>query len=545
MDYKKLAELIFPDVKTSPEELEAKYPERNLPEGARVTRVAPSPTGFIHLGGLYQALIDSRLAKQSGGVFYLRIEDTDRKRLVEGAVDGIIKTFADYGIEFDEGATASGDKGAYGPYRQSERREVYRVYAKKLMSEGRAYPCFCTPEKLEEIHALQTERKDDPGYYGKYAVCRDLSYEEVEEKVKAGTPFTVRFRSEGDKKKTVPFKDEIKGDLLVPQNDNDFVLLKSDGLPTYHLAHAVDDHLMRTSLVVRGEEWLSTLPYHLELFYALGFKRPKYAHTAHIMKNDGGGKRKLSKRHDPEAAVSYYFENGYTAPAVKEYLYGLISSSFEEWRRSNKGAAGDEFPLSLKKMSVSGCLFDTDKLNDVSRTVLSELSADELYKTLEGWAPVFEPKLYEYMKAAPEKIKAIISIGRGGGKPRKDLTTLRDALPYVSYFFEDGFEPSDDAILKSADAKEILKDYLSVYSEKDDRDGWFGRIRDLSERHGYCPDMKRYKAEPEKYKGSVSDVSSIIRLAVTGRVNTPDMYEVMQILGKETVLKRIKEETER
>ncbi len=539
MDYKKLSELIFPNVTKTPEEIEARYPQRELKEGARVTRFAPSPTGFIHLGGLYQALLDSHIAHQSGGVFFLRIEDTDQKRLVDGAVEGIINTFSSFGIEFDEGAVSEGDKGNYGPYRQSERKELYHVFAKKLMSEGRAYPCFCTTEELEAQHERQTAAKADPGYYGEYAVCRNLPLEEIEKRLAENKPYIVRFRSEGDKTKTVAFKDEIKGELQVPQNDNDFVLLKSDGLPTYHFAHAVDDHLMRTTVVVRGEEWLSTLPYHLELFYALGFKRPQFAHTTHIMKNENGGKRKLSKRKDPEAAVTYYAENGYAAEAVKEYLWTLLSSSFEEWRRANPTLPSSEFKLKLSKMSISGCLFDMDKLNDVSRNYLSRLSGAEVMALIDNWAPDYDKELYALMEKDRAKIEAIVSVGRGGQKPRKDLTTLKDVFPYVSYFFDEHFVPSESEILKSDDAKAILKDYAEIWSPEDEQTEWFEKIKELAARHGYCPDTKQYKKDPTGFKGHVGDVSAIIRLAVTGRESTPDMCAVMKILGKETVIKRL------
>ena len=540
MDYNKLAELIFPNVTLTPDDLEAKYPERNLPEGARVTRVAPSPTGFIHLGGLYQAVLDEHVAHQSGGVFYLRIEDTDRKRLVDGAVENIIDSFAFFGINFDEGAGKNGaDIGNYGPYRQSERREIYHVFAKKLMSEGRAYPCFCTAEELEKQHELQASLKADPGYYGEYAKCRNLSLEQIEANIKAGMSYIIRFKSEGDKKITVKFKDEIKGELTLPQNDNDFVLLKTDGLPTYHFAHAVDDHLMRTTHVVRGEEWLSTLPYHLELFRALGFKCPKYAHTAQIMKGENGGKRKLSKRKDPEAAVTYYVENGYPAIAVKKYLFTLLSSSFEEWLKANKNESISKFPLKLSKMSISGCLFDNDKLNDISKTVLSEMTADEVFELLKTWAPEYDKPLNELIVKNGDFIKAILSIGRGGAKPRKDLTTLKDVFDYVKYFFDEYFEPSQSELLKTDDAKAILNGYALIWSEADEQDVWFEKIKTLSEALGYCPNTKEYKQNPEGYKGHVGDVSAIIRLAVTGRESSPDMCTVLKLLGKEKILRRI------
>lgn len=541
IDHYALAELLFPHIKMTPEEIEAKYPPRRLPEGAKVTRMAPSPTGFMHLGNLFSAIADERLAHQSGGVFILRIEDTDLKRSVPGAVETILNVFADYKLPFDEGVTADGETGAYGPYRQRQRAELYQTYGKWLVQQGKAYPCFCSEEELAEIHKTQEERKENFGYYGKYAVHRDMPFEAIEEKIKAGEPFVLRFRSPGDPSRRVKFTDQVKGAMEFPENEQDVVLLKSDGIPTYHFAHVVDDHLMGTTHVVRGEEWLATLPFHVQLFQAMGWKLPKYVHTAQLMKMDNGNKRKLSKRKDPELALTYYKEQGYCVAAVKEYILTLLNSNFEDWRLANPDAPMEDFPYTTKKMGVSGALFDIEKLEDVSKNVISRMTADEVYSQLTCWAQEFDPAFYALLTRDEAYTKAILNIGRGGKKPRKDIAVWSGAKEYMSFFFDELFAPEYDLPekLSKADARQILEGYAKDYNPDDDSDAWFACVKSLTERLGYTADMKAYKKDPDAYKGSVSDVSMVIRLAVTGRRNSPDLCEIMKLLGKERSLGRI------
>lgn len=434
MDYKKLADLLFPNKLVDVDFYEERYPLRNLPEGAKVTRFAPSPTGFLHIGALYGALVDERLAHQSNGVFYLRIEDTDSKREVENGVVQIINDFASFGVKFDEGVTQDGEIGNYGPYTQSKRKAIYNTFAKELVLRGRAYPCFCSEEELASMRDAQGKNKENFGYYGKYAKCRDLSLEEIEQRISNGDPYVLRFRSEGNPDVKVKFTDLIKGDMEFPQNNMDMVVLKTDKMPTYHFAHVVDDHLMRTTHVVRGEEWLSTLPFHLELFEALDFKKPKYAHTAQVLKLDGDSKRKLSKRLDPEAAVSYYAQQGYPADAVMEYLLTLLNSNFEMWRDANPDKSIYDFPFSLKKMSVSGALFDLSKLNDISKNYIAKMETNDVYKAIEKWAGHNNYGFYKQLTDNMKYARDILSIGRGGPKPRKDLINFASSIDYMSIF---------------------------------------------------------------------------------------------------------------
>lgn len=541
MDYSHLADLLYPSVTTLPEDMEKRYPPRQLAEGAKVTRFAPSPTGFLHIGNLYGAFTDERLAHTTNGVFYLRIEDTDAKRAVPNGVALIIETLAKLGVYFDEGAVIGGDNGAYGPYRQSERAEIYQTYAKQLIREGKAYPCFCTEEELGAIRARQEAEKKTPGYYGEYAVWRDAAIEKIEERLRAGAPFVLRFRSEGDASRKLKFTDEIKGVIDVTENDIDHVILKSDGIPTYHFAHAVDDHLMRTTHVVRDESWLSTLPFHLQLFKALGFKLPKYCHTAQVLKLDGGNKRKISKRKDPEAALTFYHAEGYPAAATREYLMTLLNSNFEEWRLANPTAEIENFKFTTKKMSVSGSLFDLDKLNDISKNVISRLTAGEAYALALAWAREFDPELASLLEADPGYAESILAIGRGGAKPRKDLTTWKDVRAYVSFFYDALFEPDYalPAAVSKADAAEICRRFGESYDTADEQPAWFEKIKQIAAALGYAPETKLYKKEPEAYKGHVGDVSMALRVAVTGRQNSPDLFEVMRILGRERVLARL------
>lgn len=541
MDYEKLANLLFPDVTETPDDMEKRYPPRNLPEGAKVTRMAPSPTGFMHLGNLFGAITDERLAHQSGGIFMLRIEDTDKKREVEGGVETIISVFKKFGLNFDEGALADGEIGNYGPYRQRQRADIYHVFAKKLVSEGKAYPCFCTEEELSAMREQQEAKGVNPGYYGEWAAWRNRSMEEIEAAIAKGKTWVLRFRSEGDPEKYIHLNDLVKGKIDMPENDQDIVLLKSDGIPTYHFAHVVDDHLMRTTHVVRGEEWLATWPVHVQLFAALGWKMPKYIHTAQLMKMDGGSKRKLSKRKDPELALDFYFAEGYPVPSVIEYLLTLLNSNFEEWRIANPKEPYSNFKFTTNKMSVSGSLFDLDKLRDVSKNVVSMLSTEEVWSYLTDWAEKYDRDFYMILAAEPEYAKSIISIGRGIPKPRKDIAVWSEMKEYMAFFYDELFVPGSEypQNMSTEDIKAVLKKYKDIYNENDDQTAWFGKIKDLSVELGYAASPKEYKQNPDAFKGHVGDVSAVIRMAVTGRVNSPDMFAVMSVMGKNKVISRI------
>ncbi|MCI7725961.1 MAG: glutamate--tRNA ligase [Clostridiales bacterium] len=541
MDYQALAALLFPDVAETPESLEEKYPPRQLPEGAVVTRMAPSPTGFVHLGNLVQGLTAERMAHQSGGVLFLRVEDTDAKREVPGAVEVLINTLKHYGIHFDEGATMDGDNGAYGPYRQRQRADIYHVYAKKLVSEGMAYPCFCTEEQLAAMREQQEANKETTGYYGKYAMWRDRSLEDIQAQLDAGNPWVLRFRSTGSIENQFKFDDLVKGKLTITENDIDHVLLKSDGIPTYHFAHAVDDHLMRTTHVVRGDEWLPTLPFHIQLFKALGFKLPKYVHIGPLMKMDGTSKRKLSKRKDPELALTYYKAEGFPVEAVYEYIMTLLNSNFEDWRRANPDAPADTFKFSPKKLNPAGSLFDYAKLTDVSKNVISRMDAEKVYTLLNEWAQEFDPDFGAKLTADPEYAKKILAIGRGGKKPRKDLAVWKDAKPYMGFFYDEYLQqPEFDARFDKTVIVDVLNRFSNSYNPADDSGTWFDKVKGITTDIGFTTDMKAYKANPDAFAGTVTDVSTMIRLAVTGQVNSPDLYTVMQILGQERTLQRIR-----
>ena len=546
MDYKDLANAIFPDAKDITY-YEEKYPERNLKEGAIVTRFAPSPTGFVHIGGLYQSLIARKLANQTEGVFLLRIEDTDQKREVENGITDIVQSLDRFGIEPDEGMVSETEgKGNYGPYRQSMRKEIYQSYAKYLIEQGKAYPCFCTPEDLEEMREKQENAKIRPGYYGVWAKCRNITVEEAIEKINNGEKYIVRFKSPGREDRKIKHHDVIKGNVDFPENDQDIVIIKADGLPTYHFAHAVDDHLMRTTHVIRGDEWLSSVPLHLQLFHELGFKPPKYAHIAPIMKNDNGNKRKLSKRKDPEAAVSYYDEMGIPKEAVNEYLLNIANSNFENWRRANKDKSIDEFELQLNKMSVSGALFDMVKLLDVGKTVISKFTAEEVYEKAYKWAKKYDKELEDMLKDKEYALK-IFGIERGNKKPRKDIAKWSDVKESIEYMYDDKFFAKEQeypyqVINEKEDIDKILELYVNnYYDENDDKQQWFDKIKELSGELGYAKEVKEYKANPDSYKAHVGDVSTVLRVALTGRTNTPDMYEIMQVLGKECIEKRSEE----
>ncbi len=542
MDYKKLTELIFEKPLPSLEEIIKKYPKRELKEGAKVTRMAPSPTGFMHLGNLYAALTNERLAHLGDGILYLRIEDTDQKREVEGGVEAIIKALGDFDIKFDEGATIDGENGIYGPYKQRQREEIYKAFVKKLMLEGKAYPCFCSEEDLNDLRKKQEEEKEDNiGYRGKWARCRDLTLEEVEENLKNNIPYVVRFKSEGNVNNKFKFTDLVKGDLELTENDMDIVILKSDGIPTYHFAHVVDDFLMGTTHVVRGDEWLATLPIHLQLFRTLELKAPKYMHISPLMKMDGETKRKLSKRKDPELALEYYKKEGYVPVCVLNYLMTLLNSNFEEWADKNPDKSYKDFPFSPKKMSVSGALFDLVKLDDVSKNYISLMKAEEVFELVLEYAKNYDEEFYKLLSANREKTIAILNIGRGGAKPRKDIARLSQIKDYISYFFDEIFEP-DYTFPKEVceeDRKAVLADYISTYDENDDSGEWFNKIKQISEKYGYTTNMKEYKKNPQDFKGNIAHISSVIRVAVCGRMNTPDMYDVLKVLGKDKVKARI------
>ena len=544
MDYKDLANLIFPEAKDI-SYYEEKYPERNLKEGAIVTRFAPSPTGFVHIGGLYQGLIAKKLAKQTEGVFFVRIEDTDQKRQVENGTLEIITSLNNFGFEPDEGMINETEfKGNYGPYKQSLRKEIYQAYAKYLIEQGKAYPCFCSQEELEEIRQKQEVAKIRPGYYGVWAKCRNLTVEEMAEKIKAGEKYIIRFKSPGREDRKIKHHDIIKGNVDFPENDQDIVIIKADGLPTYHFAHAIDDHLMRTTHVIRGDEWLSSVPLHLQLFHELGFKAPKYAHIAPIMKNDNGNKRKLSKRKDPEAAVSYYVELGIPKEAVNEYLLNIANSNFENWRRANKEASIDEFELQLNKMSVSGALFDMVKLLDVGKNVISKFTAEEVYNQSLEWAEVYDKKLAEILKKDKEYALKVFGIERGNKKPRKDIAKWSDVRENIEYMYDEMFDSKKQnyeyqVISEKENIEKILKLYIEkYYDDNDDKQTWFDKIKELSGEMGYAKEVKEFKENPGKYKAHVGDVSTVLRVALTARTNTPDMYEIMKILGKDRIRAR-------
>lgn len=554
MDYLKLADLLFPDVKETPEDLEARFPERDLPEGAKVTRIAPSPTGFFHFGGLFPATVCERLAHQSGGVFYLRLEDTDSKREVKGAAGFIVKALDHYNIRFDEGVTADGDKGAYGPYTQSKRVDIYHVFAKKLVQDGRAYPIFSTDEELDELKALDKKaeiksvnwEEDAAARHEAMIKRREFTMEQVEAELAAGHKFALFAIADGDPEKKFKITDLVKGPLEIPENDEDVVLLKSDGIPTYHFAHVVDDHLMRTTHVIRGEEWLPSLPKHVMLFRYLGFKLPKYMHIAQLMRLDEhGNKKKLSKR-DMGANLDDYRRMGYCPDAVNEYVMTLLNSNYEEWHAQNPDKTYLDFPFSIKKMSSSGCLFDIEKLNDVSKNVLSKFTAAQIFDGVCGYAKTEDPDFYETLVSGRAYAESILAIGRGGTKPRKDFATYADIKPYMSFFYDKYFSRDDQMPedKDKTDVKAALVGFVKTYDENDDQTVWFEKLKDIAEQIGYARETKLYKKAPDQFKGHVGDVASFIRIAVTGRQNSPDLYEVMKILGKERVISRINEAAE-
>lgn len=531
-----LAELLFPDVTKTPDDMEKEFPPRNLPEGAKVTRIAPSPTGFVHFGNLFPAFVSERLARQSGGVFLLRIEDTDNQRKVEGAVETIISSFSYYGLEFDEGVTACGDSGSYGPYSQSQRAHIYHVFAKDLVKRGLAYPCFLTKEELESMRAEQERQKVLPGVYGDWSKYRDCGIDEIKALIDSGKPYVLRLRSPGKQGGRIAFTDLIKGQLELDENYVDQVLLKSDGIPTYHFAHAIDDHLMRVTHVVRGEEWLSSLPLHLQLFKLLGFKAPKYLHISLLMKLDGSSKRKLSKRHDPEAALTYYRKQGYPAQSVREYVMTLLNSNYEEWRMQNPSLPLEQFKFTTAKMPHSGSLFDLQKLDDVSKNVIAAMTASDVYDSVCDWAHEFDSELYDLLVSDADYARSIFEIGRNDAKPRKDLAKWSEVSEYIGFFYDSLFDRREPL---PENAGEILVKYKQVYDECDSAQLWFEHLREFAVSLGYAAKPKDYKQNPDMYKGHVGDVSMALRIAITGKSKSPDLYCIMQILGKDRVLDRI------
>lgn len=538
----KLADLLFPHISNTTQYYENLYPERGLKEGARVTRFAPSPTGFLHFGNLFTCLISYKTAKSTNGVFYVRVEDTDQKRKIDGAVGVMLAGLSDYGIAPDEGVIAENEeKGAYGPYYQSQRKEIYQTFAKKLVEQGFAYPCFCTAQELDELRASQ-ENEDTKGYYGKYARCRNLTYDEIKKKIENKEPWTLRLKSPGSESRKCVFEDMIKGKIEMPENVQDIVLLKSDGIPTYHFASVVDDHLMRTTHIVRGDEWIASCPVHIQLNKLLGFKTPKLVHVAPIMKTDGGGKRKLSKRKDPEAAVSYYSEQGYPAAGVNEYMMTLANSNFEDWRRANKNEDISKFPFNIKKMSVSGALFDIAKLNDISKNVISQMNCDEVYSLSYEWAKKYNKPLAALYGQDENRAKAILNIDRENKKPRKDIAKWSDIPDYISYMFDETFEPCYELCQNATPqlAADVLEKYISIVNLNDDKDTWFARIKELCEKVGCTPAVKEFRQNPQAFRGHVGDVSTIIRVALTGRTNTPDLYEITRLLGESRVEQRLR-----
>ena len=540
--YAKLANTMFPNITKTPADYEEQFPQRQLAEGARVTRIAPSPTGYLHLGTFFTSMVNRMTADSTGGLFFFRLEDTDKKREVEGGADDILKGMNDFGLTIDEGFVAPGEiKGAYGPYQQSQRADIYHAYVKTLVEQNLAYPCFCSEEARQAAREQQEAAQDRTGYYGKYAVCRNLTAEEALAKIEAGESYVVRLRSMGSEENRIKFDDMIKGTIEMPENDEDIVLLKSDGIPTYHFAHAVDDHLMRTTHVIRGDEWISSVPKHLQLFKTLGFKAPKYAHVSPIMVEDNGNKRKLSKRKDPQAAMHFYAQQGYPADSVLEYLLTIANSDFEDWRRANPTAARNTFKFNLKKMSVSGALFDLNKLNDVSKTTIARMDAETVADKVIAWAEEYAPDFAALLKRDRAYTVAMFSIDRYNAKPRKDIAMWSEVPEYVSYFFPELYNNTLELPehISPADAAAVLSAYKGVYNDAEDKDAWFATIKSICENLGFCPDVKQYKADPTAWKGHVGDVSSIIRIAITGRRNTPDLCSIMQTLGLDTVHSRL------
>lgn len=544
MDYKELAELLYPNVTKKIDDYEKMYPERNLKEGAVVSRFAPSPTGFVHMGSLLTAFIAAKVPKDTDGIFYLRIEDTDSKRSVENGIQGIIDDLANFDIEIDEGAISeTKEKGSYGPYIQTKRKEIYDTFAKYLVQNGYAYPCFCSEEELDDIRKIEESKKERIGYYGKYAKCRNLTLEEVQEHLNKGDKFVLRLKSNGDFNRKIEVNDLVRGKIEFPENDIDTVLIKSDGIPVYHFAHVIDDHLMRTTHVLRGEEWLSSTPVHLQLFRMFGFKPPKYAHLGLVMKIDEDGtRRKLSKRKDPEAAVSYYHEKGIPKEAVKLYLMTIANSNFEEWLNQNPDKTIDDFKFNFKKMSMSGSLFDLEKLLNISRNYISRLTKEEVYEALLAWTKEYDTDFHNLITKYENYTKDILNIEREQKKPRKDYESYSEIKNQIFYMYDELYNPTNyewGSITDKQEIKNILNEYINNYFDVSDKEVWFNKIKELTEEFGYCSNMKEYKENPSLYKGNIADISTVLRVAITSKSMTPDLYEIMKLLGKDRIMQRI------
>ena len=538
-----LANLIFPNITKTVEDYEKMYPERNLPEGAKVTRYAPSPTGFIHIGALLSSFTGDMIARQSNGVFYLRIEDTDTERTIENGINVIIEGLKEFGVDFDEGPLSDGTfKGNYGPYVQSQRKEIYHAFIKHLIIEGKAYPCFCTKEENDAIREHQTAGKKRIGYYGKYAKCRNIPTSEAIERIKNGDKYIIRLKSPGCFDRRIVIDDLIKGRIEMPENDIDIPIMKGDGLPTYHFAHLVDDHLMRTTHITRGDEWIPSLPIHIQLFQMFGFKAPKYAHLSPISKNDNGTVRKISKRKDPEAAMSYYHKEGIPSYAVMLYLATLMNSNFEEWYNQNKDNKYTDFKFDFKKMSKSCPLFDGEKLNNISKTYFSLLKASDIYNDACEYFNKYDKEFYDIFTKDKDYSINLLNIEREVKKPRKDIASYKDIKKEFNYMYDELFDSIESYewqnITDINDIKEILNTYISMYDINDDKNEWFNKCKELCDKLGYASDMKEYKANPEKYKGNVADVTTVIRVALTKRAQTPDLYELLKLIGVDGIKSR-------
>ena len=538
-----LANLIFPNITKTVEDYEKMYPERNLPEGAKVTRYAPSPTGFIHIGALLSSFTGDMIARQSNGVFYLRIEDTDTERTIENGINVIIEGLKEFGVDFDEGPLSDGTfKGNYGPYVQSQRKEIYHAFIKHLIIEGKAYPCFCTKEENDAIREHQTAGKKRIGYYGKYAKCRNIPTSEAIERIKNGDKYIIRLKSPGCFDRRIVIDDLIKGRIEMPENDIDIPIMKGDGLPTYHFAHLVDDHLMRTTHITRGDEWIPSLPIHIQLFQMFGFKAPKYAHLSPISKNDNGTVRKISKRKDPEAAMSYYHKEGIPSYAVMLYLATLMNSNFEEWYNQNKDKKYTDFKFDFKKMSKSCPLFDGEKLNNISKTYFSLLKASDIYNDACEYFNKYDKEFYDIFTKDKDYSINLLNIEREVKKPRKDIASYKDIKKEFNYMYDELFDSIESYewqnITDINDIKEILNTYISMYDINDDKNEWFNKCKELCDKLGYASDMKEYKANPEKYKGNVADVTTVIRVALTKRSQTPDLYELLKLIGVDGIKSR-------
>ena len=548
MTNKDLAELIFPNITKTIEDYEKMYPKRDLPADAIVTRAAPSPTGYTHMGTLFQAFISKKAAKDTNGVFFIRIEDTDRERLVEDAVDVITTDLRYFEVTPDEGVISSNEEiGNYGPYTQSDRKEIYQAFMKHLLEQGLAYPCFCTKEEKEEMTSSQEKRKDRIGYYGRYAKCRKIPVNDAYEKIKRGEPFTLRLKSPGDFNKKIIVNDLIKGKISFPENDMDIVIMKQDGLPTYHFAHLVDDHLMHTTHVIRGDEWLSSLPTHIQLFQVFGFEAPKYAHISPILKEDNGVKRKLSKRKDPEAQMSYYREKGIPVKAVELYLMTLANTNFEQWWDANKDKTIDDFKYDFKKTSKSGGLFDVEKLHNISKNYLARIKATDFYDMLVNYTKEYDKEFYEIITKHKDLTIGLLNIEREQKKPRKDYASFSEVKELVWYMYDELFDKHEKnyeftSVTDKDEITKIMNEYIQkYYDENDDQSTWFDKIKDLSEEFGYAREVKEYKENPSKYKGHVGDISMVIRVALTTKAMTPNLYDIMKLFGKERIIGRIKE----